>query len=233
MTQKLKRFWPILLILILMAVVYFTGLYKVISFEILKHHYRELQDFADSNRIGTPLVFMTIYALSTALSLPGGLFLSFLGGFLFPQPFSTLYVIAGATIGATSLFLAARTALGDYLKKKAGPRIKKMEKGFQKNATPYMLFLRLVPFIPFWLVNLAPAFFNIRLRTYIWTTLVGITPGAFVNTQIGRGLGAIFESQGSLTFSVIFNTEVKIALTCLAFFALIPIIYKKWKAKKT
>lgn len=232
MIQKLKRYWPILLILILTAIVYFTGLYKVISFEALKHHYRELQDFADSNPIGTPLAFMAIYIVSTALSLPGGLFLSFLGGFLFPQPFCTLYVVIGATIGAVCLFLAARTALGKSLKKKAGPWLSKLEAGFRENEASYMLFLRLVPFVPFWLVNLAPAFFNTRLRTYIWTTLIGIAPGAFVNTQIGRGLGAIFESEVGLTFNVIFNTEVKIALTCLGFFALIPIAIKKWRARK-
>jgi uncharacterized membrane protein YdjX (TVP38/TMEM64 family) len=142
-------------------------------------------------------------------------------------------VLIGATIGATLLFLAARTALGESLRKKAGPLLTKMEKGFKENAVSYLLFLRFVPLFPFWLVNLAPAFFNVPLRTFVWTTAVGILPGAFVFTQAGAGLNAIFENEGVFSVHTILNTQLKIALVCLGIFALIPVAIKKYRARKT
>ncbi|NGX37544.1 MAG: hypothetical protein K1000chlam2_00700 [Chlamydiae bacterium] len=230
--KKFKRFLPIIIIVAAMAVIYFTGAYHALTYENLKFHHMELLEYVNDHPILTPFMFMGTYLVATSLSIPGGLFLSLIGGFLFPQPFCTIYVLIGATIGATCLFLAARTALGDALKKKAGPWLSKMEGGFNKNAASYMLFLRLVPVFPFWLVNLAPAFFNVRLRTYIWTTFVGILPGAFVFTQAGRGLSAIFESSEDFHIGLILNTQVKIALICLAVFALIPIIIKKVRERR-
>jgi uncharacterized membrane protein YdjX (TVP38/TMEM64 family) len=135
--------------------------------------------------------------------------------------------VTGATIGASFLFLAARSAIGDSLKRKAGPLLKKMESGFQENAWSYLLFLRLVPLFPFWLVNLAPAFFGGSFTTYFWTTFVGIIPGAYVFTQAGAGLSMIFESGDSFSFSTIFNTQIKMALVALGLFALLPALLKK------
>ena len=170
--------------------------------------------------IGTP---------STALSVPGAVFLTLLGGYLFPQPFSTIYVVFSATCGATLIFLAARTALKEILKKKAGPFLQKMEKGFQENAVSYLLFLRFVPLFPFWLVNIAPAFFRVSLITFVWTTLVGIFPGSLVFTLAGGGLEKILENNETFSITTIFNTQIKIALVLLGIIALVPIIWKKFK----
>jgi uncharacterized membrane protein YdjX (TVP38/TMEM64 family) len=230
--SKFKRFAPAVIILILMAFFFFSGFYKHTSFELVRQHYVETEDLVAYNPVMAPLVYVGIYAFSTALSLPGAIFLSILGGFLFPLPWSTLYVVVGATLGATCLFLAARSALGNSLRKKASPWARKMEAGFKENAVSYLLFLRLAPIFPFWLVNLAPALFKIRLWTYVWTTFVGIIPGAFVFTQAGRGLGAIFETQAELNLDAIFNRDVKIALILLALFAITPLAIKKWRAHK-
>ena len=166
-----------------------------------------------------------------ALSLPGGAILSLFGGFLFPQPFSTIYVVIGATIGAALIFLAARSALGEILYKKAGNIFNKMEKGFQENAISYLFFLRLVPIFPFWIVNLAAAFFRVSFWTYLWTTFLGIAPGSFVFTQAGAGLSAIFETGQTFSLSTIFNMQIRIALIALGIFALIPILIKKFKKR--
>lgn len=214
-----------------MAAGYFSGLYKSLDYETLRYHHVELTEYVNDSPIMTPFMFMGTYAFATALSIPGGLILSLIGGFLFKQPWAMLYVLIGATVGATLIFLAAKTAIGDLLRKKAGPRLAKMEKGFNKNPASYLLFLRFVPLFPFWLVNLAPAFFNVRLWTFIWTTFVGIAPGAFVITQAGRGLGAIFESNEEFSLKTLFNTQLNIALICLGVFSLLPILIRKWKEK--
>jgi len=229
MPKKIKRFLPLLLILLIMATLYFSGVYRYFSFESLKAYHLDLQRFLLEHPILVPILYIFIYIAATALSIPGAIFLTLLGGYLFPQPLCTIYVVFSATCGATLIFLIARTALGDPLRKKAGPFLKKMRGGFEKNAASYMLFLRFVPLFPFWLVNIAPAFFGVPLRTFIWTTFVGIAPASFVFTLAGGGLEKIFASDQPFSIQTIFNTQMKIALTLLGVLSLIPILIKKWR----
>ncbi len=214
-----------------MIVAYFSGITKELTYENLKAHRETLKHFVGQYPLIAPFIFIVIYIISTALSLPGGSILSLIAGFIFPLPLSTLYVVVGATIGAMGIFLAAKTAFGEYLKKKAGPFLSKMEKGFRKNAWSYLLFLRFIPLFPFWLVNIAPAFFNVKWRTYLWTTFVGIIPGSYVYTQAGSGLGAIFDSGEAFNLDTIFNTQIQITLVLLALFSLFPIVVKRFMKK--
>ena len=134
-----------------------------------------------------------------------------------------------ATIGATALFLAARLSLGEMLRQRAGPAVRKMEAGFHKSEMSYMLVLRLVPLFPFWLVNLAPAFLDVRLRTFVIGTFFGIIPGTAVYAYVGSGLGSIFETSESFSISAVMTPEIIAGLTALALLALVPVAYKKIK----
>jgi uncharacterized membrane protein YdjX (TVP38/TMEM64 family) len=223
----MKKWIPLIIIVILMAAAYFLGLPKYLTFDVIKMHREALLAQIEARPVLMPVLFILLYIVVVSLSLPGGAVLTLLAGFFFKIPWATLYVITGATIGATIIFLAARTALGDILRKKAGPFLSKMEGGFQKNAASYLLFLRFIPLFPFWLVNVAPAFFNVRLRTYVWTTFLGIIPGSYVYTQAGGGLGAIFDEGEAFSLDTVFNTQMRIALVLLALFSLIPILVKK------
>ncbi len=223
----MKKWIPLIVIIILMLIAYFSGITQFLTFENIKENRQLILSYIDQYPLLTLCLFILLYIVMTALSLPGGALLSIIGGFLFGVPLSTIYVVVGATIGATIIFLVARTAIGDLLKRKAGPFLSKMDAGFQKNTASYLLFLRLIPLVPFWLVNIAPAFFNVKTRTYLWTTFVGIIPGAYVFTQAGNGLGAIFDSGKEFSIETIFNIEVKIALVVLALFALIPVFVKR------
>jgi uncharacterized membrane protein YdjX (TVP38/TMEM64 family) len=141
MSEKtFKRSIPILLIITIMLVGFILNWQRFLSFETIRYHHLELIEYVNNNPIMTPFMFIGSYAVSTALSIPGALLLSLLGGYLFPQPWSTFYVLIGATTGASLLFLAAKTALKEQLYKKARPRLKKMEKGFNENAANYLLF---------------------------------------------------------------------------------------------
>ncbi|MGE3954304.1 MAG: TVP38/TMEM64 family protein [Parachlamydiales bacterium] len=239
--KKKKKFawiWrliPLVVIAILMLLAWYFGLTKYLSFDALAANRQVLTSFVERHYIVAPLVFMGIYILSTSLSVPGGVWLTLAGGFLFGQPWSTIYVVVGATIGATIIFLIARTAVGAVLRAKAAPFLKKMEAGFKENQISYLFFLRLIPAFPFWLVNIAPAIFNVGLLTYVWTTALGILPGTFVYTQAGTGLGAILDSGQGFTLKGIFNLQIRIALIALAIFALIPVAVKqirKWRKKQ-
>ena len=224
--MNVKKWIPLLIIVILMVSSYFLGVTEHLTFDNLKMHREKLLELIHSYPILAPLIFMLLYVVVVALSLPGGALLTLIGGFLFGVPAGTIYVVVGATIGALLIFLAARTAFGDILKKKAGPFLNKMEKGLHKNASSYLLFLRFIPLFPFWLVNLAPAFFHVRVWTYVWTTFIGIIPGSYVFTQAGSGLGTIFDTGQSFSLNSVFNTQIKIALIVLALFVLIPIFVK-------
>ncbi|MDX1484682.1 MAG: TVP38/TMEM64 family protein [Alphaproteobacteria bacterium] len=223
------RILPLAIIVLALVAFFAFGLDDYVSFEVLRQHRESLLDFVQTHNIGAPLLFMVVYAIATAVSLPGGAVLTIAAGFLFGTLPATIYVIIGATLGATGLFLAARTALGEPLRARAGPALKRMEQGFQDNAMSYLLFLRLIPVFPFWLVNLVPAFLGVPLKTYVVGTAIGIIPGSFVYASVGNGLGALFEAGETPDLGIIFQPEILIPLAGLAILSLLPVAYKKFK----
>jgi uncharacterized membrane protein YdjX (TVP38/TMEM64 family) len=204
-----------------------TGALDYLTFPALAENRVWLVGRVDALGYAAPLLFIFVYALSTALSLPTGLLLSTVGGFLFGTLWGGFFNVVGATLGATMIFLAARTVLGDVLRARAGPFLQKLEAGFRDNELSYMLVLRLVPLFPFWLVNLAPAFLGVRTSTFIGGTVVGIVPGAFVFASVGTGLGAILASGGTPDGSALLQPHVILPMVGLAFLALIPVVTKR------
>jgi uncharacterized membrane protein YdjX (TVP38/TMEM64 family) len=227
-----KRLLPLVALGLAAALILGLGLDKYLTFEALRENRAWLAGFVERHMIGAALLFVAIYALATAVSLPGGALLSIAGGFLFGPWLGTGWIVIGATIGATAVFLIARTALGDALRARAGPALKKMEAGFRENALSYLLVLRLIPLFPFFLVNLVPAFLGVGLRTYVIGTFVGIVPGALVFAFAGAGLGSVFDSAESFSASSILTPEVMVALGGLSVLALLPVAYKKVKAAR-
>ena len=116
--------------------------------------------------------------MAAALSFPAAAILTIFSGFLFGWLPGTVFAMLGATGGATLLFLAARTAFGGFLRERVGGFAARLSDGFARDAFSYLLVLRLAPFIPFFVVNIAPALFNVRLRTFVLATVIGILPGA-------------------------------------------------------
>ena len=231
--RSVKRFLPAALIGAAIFGAFALGLDDYLSFDALRDNRNALTHFVGSNAVLAVLAFVAIYALSTALSLPGGAILSITGGFLFGSVLGTVWIVLAATLGAIAVFLAARTALGDSLKSKAGPWLTKLEAGFKENALSYMLVLRLVPLFPFFVVNLVPAFLGVSLRVFTIGTAVGIIPGAFVFASVGAGLGSVFEMEGDVTVAGVLTPEVITALLGLAILSLVPVGYKKLKARKS
>ncbi|MEQ9642412.1 MAG: TVP38/TMEM64 family protein [Alphaproteobacteria bacterium] len=224
-----RRLLPLAAIATAMAAAFALDLHHYLTFEALREHRAELMALVSQNMVLAGLGFMAIYAIATALSLPGGAILSVAGGFLFGSLLGTGYIVVGATVGATAIFLAARTVLGDSLRNKAGKWLKKMEDGFRENAFNYLLVLRLVPLFPFFVVNLVPAFLGVGLRSYVTATFVGIIPGAFVFASVGTGLGSVFDAMEEFSPAAALTPEVIVALVGLSALSLIPVAYKKLK----
>ena len=228
---RLRRFLPLLILLLLVAAVFALGLDDYLSFEALAEHRAALLAFVADRPVLAPVLFCLAYMAAVALSIPGAVWLTLASGFLFGTLVGGLIAVIAATLGAIAVFLIARTAVGDLLKRKAGPWLARMERGFRENALSYLLLLRLVPIFPFWLVNIAPAFLGVPLGTYALATFVGIAPATMVYAGIGSGLGAVFEQGGRPDLGVILRPELILPLVGLGLLALLPIVYKRWKAR--
>ena len=228
-----KRLIPLAIIVAGIAAFFVLGLADYLTLERLRQHRGQLTGFVAANPRLSVILFITIYALATSFALPGGALLTVTGGFLFGIWLGTAAVIVGATIGATALFVIARSALGDVLRAKAGPFLAKMEAGFKENALSYLFVLRLIPAFPFFVVNLVPAFLGVPLRTFVIATFFGIMPGTFVYASIGAGLGSIFDRMEEVTLKGALTKEVVIALAGLAVLSLLPVAYKKLKSRRT
>lgn len=224
--KDLRRWLPLAVMVLLIIGAWVSGLMDMINLEAIKAQRGQFLEIVAAHPFLSVAGFTFLYAAAVALSLPIATVLTLLGGFLFGRGLGTLVIVIGATVGATVIFLIARSAVGDTLREKAGPLYKKVAINMEKNAFSYMLFMRLVPLFPFFLVNIVPALFNVRLVPYVLTTFIGIIPGTFVYANVGKELGKI-ESLSDLA-----SPQTLIAFTLLGLFALIPTMYKQVRDKK-
>ncbi|WP_340116638.1 TVP38/TMEM64 family protein [Pelagibius sp. 7325] len=228
----LRRLLPLLVLAAAVALAFALGLQDYVSLENLRTHRAELNAFVAEQGVIAALVFIAVYAVTTLLILPVGAVLTIIGGFLFGATLATIYVMLGATLGATILFTIARSALGDLFRAKAGPALERMEAGFRENEFSYMLLLRLVPLFPFFIVNVAPAFLGVSLRTYVVCTFVGIVPGTLVFALAGGGLGSVFDGGGAFTVESVLTPQIIAGLVGLSLLSLLPVAYKHLKARR-
>ena len=203
------------------------GGHRYLSLDAIKANRDALLAFTQQHFAASLAIAVVVYVAVTAFSLPGGLVMSLTVGFLFGRWIGTAVVVAAATIGATLVFIAARYVVADAARKRLGALGERINAGFTENAFSYLLFLRLVPLFPFFLVNLAPAFTSIPLPTYVLATFVGIVPGTFVFVNLGQTLGRIESLQGLV------SAETLGAFALLGVFALVPVAIRKLHARKT
>ncbi len=225
-----KRLIPIGVIAIALSLFFALGGPDYVSLESLRSNREMLSAFVADNFMLTLLGFVTIYAILVAISFPGAGLMTIFGGFLFGAIAGAGAAVAGATLGAIGIFLAARYAIGDALTKKAGPYMQKFEAGLKENELSYLFILRLVPIFPFFIVNIVPALFDVKLRNYVIATMFGIIPGSFVYASIGDGIGAVFEAGQDVQLSgLMTQPRILIPIAGLICLALIPVMYKRIK----
>lgn len=244
-----RRWLPLLVLVAAMVAVYAMGWHRLLSFEVIGRNYDALRDLIAAHRARALALYMLLYIAVVALSLPGGLVMTVAGGLLFGWQAGAAATVVAATTGATLLFLIARTSLGEPLARRAGPWLTRLRDGFNENALSYMLFLRLVPVFPFFIVNLAPALLGVPLSTYLAGTFFGIIPATIAFSVAGSGLGSVVEAQNAVhaaclqrqareptlacpytidTGNLITN-EMLAAFVLLGLVALIPVAAKKWR----
>jgi len=229
-TRGRHRLLLLALLVTAAAALHLSGLAALLDPETLAAEHRRLRALVAAHPRLAPAVFVLVYALSVAVSLPGATLLTLTGGFLFGTLWGLVWCALGATLGAVAVFLAARGLLAEPLRRRAGPWLGRLEAAFRRDAVSYLLFLRLVPIFPFWLVNLVPAFLGMRLLPYTLATLVGILPAGLVYVAIGDGLGELLARGARPDPAVILEPRFLLPLLGLAVLALLPALVRRRRA---
>lgn len=186
--RSLLRWLPLGLLALASAVVLASGAYHWLSLDRLLASRTWLNAAVAENPVLAVLIACLVYVGSVVVSVPASLVLTMICGFLFGIVTGGLVAIASATTGAAIVFSIGRGPASELLLRRAGPRLAGLAAGFRRDAFGYVIVLRLLPVFPFWLTNLAPAAFGVRLRTFVVATLIGLTPGAFVYSATGAAI---------------------------------------------
>jgi uncharacterized membrane protein YdjX (TVP38/TMEM64 family) len=247
--RPLHRWLPILFLVAALALAWALGLNRFLSLATIAENREVLRAFVLDYLLLSLILYALVYILITALLIPGAALLTVLGGFLFGWALAAPVTVVAATLGATILFLSARSSFGGLLIKRGGGLVGRLANGFADDAFSYLLFLRLVPLFPFFVVNIAPALCAVKTRTFVLATLIGIIPATFAYAFLGSGLDQIIRAElisyescvreggaGECTMSFnalsLLTPQLIAAFLFLGAMALIPPLLKYRKASK-
>jgi uncharacterized membrane protein YdjX (TVP38/TMEM64 family) len=236
-------------LVLLIAVAWGSGLGHQLSLAAIAENRSALKDFTAQHWFAAIAIFAAAYIAIVALSVPGAAVMSILGGFLFGWWVSAPLTALSATIGAIIVFHVVKTSFGEALAERAGPTARKLQQGFAADAFNYLLFLRLVPVFPFFLVNAVAGICRVNLLTFIAATVIGIAPAALIFAFVGQGLDGVIADRErafntcvaakgaancsfDLDASHLLTPGLMLALAALGILALIPAIFKFVKARK-
>lgn len=227
----LRRLLPVLLLAAGLAAAYALGLQRYLSLDFLAGSSDWLKAYAAAHPVLAPALFFAVYVLTVTLSFPAASVLTVFGGFLFGWLQGGILVAFAATLGASLLFLAARGALRDMLRRRLGGFAERAARGFEEDAFGYLLALRLAPVFPFFAVNIAPAFFRVGLGTYVAATFLGILPGTFAYAWLGQGAGSVLEAARragrEARLAELATPEITLAFALLALVAALPLVVRR------
>jgi len=203
---------------------------EMLSFEAFTRHRDALATWVTEHRLSAMLAFFGLYVALVVFSIPGALWMSIAGGYLFGTAIAAALIVAAATLGATGVFLAARTILGDGWRQRCDQgSLGRLATWLRDNAFSGLVVLRLLPVFPFWLVNLAPAALGVSLRIYVLATLLGVIPGSIVFASLGNGLDHLLAQGKTPDLSLIRDPQILGPLLGLAVLAALPMLWRRRK----
>lgn len=228
---RVWRYVPIAVVLAGLAFGYAMGWHEYFSLVFLAESREMLNAYVGEHYLLSLAGFFILYTLAVAFSFPAASVLTIFAGFLFGWLVAGILVAFAATAGATLLFLAARSACGDVLTRRIGGRAAALAAGFEKDAFRYLLVLRLAPVFPFFVMNIAPALFNVPLRSFVAATFLGILPGTFAYAWLGQGVDSVLvaaaRSGRAPSVGDLVTPEITLAFLALALVAAIPTVVRK------
>jgi uncharacterized membrane protein YdjX (TVP38/TMEM64 family) len=230
--RRAKAMLPLLAILAVLLLALSLGWHRHLSWSALAAAQADLLAHVAARPLVSAATYVAAYAAAVAVSIPGAVVITVTGGLLFGTVAGTALAVTGATIGAVLLFLAARTAAGPLLAARAAPLLGRIRPGLERDGFAYLLAARLIPVLPFWLINLAPALVGMRLAPFALATFLGIIPGTVVFASIGAGLGHVLESGRTPDLGLILSPQVLLPFVALAALSLAPTLWRRWKSRR-
>ncbi|MFC0410795.1 TVP38/TMEM64 family protein [Roseomonas elaeocarpi] len=225
------RFWPLLLLLLGGGLAYFLGLGRYASLGALAEYREALLLLVATRPFEAVLLYLLVYAAATSFFLPG-MPLTLAGGFLFGPWAGIPLAVCGATLGGCVLFLVTRSVFGPMVLKRAGNLVERLRPELERDGFWYLMSLRFLPVVPFWLGNVAAALVGMRLAVFAGATALGILPGTAVFAWIGAGLGEVFDRGGALDLSVVLSPLVGLPFLVLAGLALVTTWWRRRNAEE-
>jgi uncharacterized membrane protein YdjX (TVP38/TMEM64 family) len=210
-----KRAIVFICLLTVAALVWLTGVHQYLTFENVRENRDVLLALVEQNYLPSVFIFLTVYVM-TAFFIPGTLALTAAAGFLFGFTEGTLFSLAGACLGATMAFLTSRFMIGAWIQKRFNDQLEAFNREIALHGIHYLIVFRIVPLLPFFMVNYLAGMTHISKWTFIWTTAAGMLPGALVCTYAGQKLATISSPEN------IFSAEVIVSLLLLAALVLLP-----------
>ena len=229
--RSLLRLWPLLPVILVIALGYAVGVPDLLTWAALARHEATLRALVGTQPVAMAAASIAVYAAAVAVSFPGAVILSVTCGLLFGTVLGAAVTVLGATIGSVVIFLAARSALAPFLAARAGRGIERFRAGLDRDAFSYIVALRLIPVIPFWLVNLAAGLLGVRMLPFAAGTFLGIIPAATVFNSLGAGIGTVLASGDRPDLSIVLSPPVLLPLLGLAVLALLPVAWRAWKGR--
>jgi uncharacterized membrane protein YdjX (TVP38/TMEM64 family) len=222
-------------LLALIAAVWALGLSGRLSWASLAQYQSALKTQVTEHPILAPCLFEVAYIASVTLSLPQAGLLTLIGGLLFGALAGGALASTGATIGAILLFVIARSAFAEVMARRSGAAggapLAKLRDELGRNGFSYLLAIRLIPVVPFWLVNLAAAFGGMPLRHFAIATMIGILPATFITAWIGAGIGDVLARGEKPDVSFLFSWPILTPLLALACLSIAPVIWRKLRPR--
>ncbi len=217
------KFLPLILIFIMVYLFYWFFGFDYLRWEAIS----QFQQIVQISLLRAIFIFISVYIVYAIASIPGLLILDVVAGIVFGQFVGLMIAWLSAATGALIVFMSIRYAFSKKSSTKNYPIVNRIREGFNKHASNYLLFVRLVPCMPFGLVNISLGFLKVRPTTFIWTTLLGILPVSFLYTHAGAGISHIINQEGPISIQVLMNRYVLVSLIGLSLLALFPILIKK------
>ena len=201
----------------------FSGLTDNLNWQNFLIYKQDIKKFVNLYYLKSSLIYILFFIISSILCLPIIAVITLAGGFLFDTLHAVIYINIAATIGAIIMFLIARYSLKDWVQNKFKDKISIFNKNLDKDSFYYLVIVRFVPGIPFFLVNFLAGLTKIKLSTFIMTTSIGILPVSIIYAFAGKQIETINNLKD------IFSCKVILALSILVLLFLLPIIFKKIK----
>ncbi len=228
-----RRYGLIAVVLGLLIAAIASGVWRHLNLDELAAHRHALAAFVTAHPILSVVAYVAIYVVIVVACIPGPGAMTTAGGFLFGTVVGGFAALAACTVGSAIVFLACRTAFGDWATQKAGPVVRRIEEGFARNAFSYLLTLRLIPMMPFFATNVAAGLARVRLRDLMAATLLGTSPVCFIFAGLGSGLGAVFDRGGRIDASLFEEPRIVLPLVGLAVLSALPIAWRLWTRRRT